>query len=225
MAASIASHSPRRKVSRVEMTASGADCAISKRQRLGGAAHLGLRHQQIGEPDPDGFVSGDAPAGVEHQRRLLRADDAGQGNRKSKARVEPEPVEICAEPRLLAGNPEVADQCEAQPPSDRRAMHRGNDRLSAAEQADSLLVEMLAGAAAAALGNGSGFHATREIGAGAERSSFGGEHDGPAARVGIEPLEGLAEFGDQFDAEEIVRRPAHLDGRDVAVLADIDIAH
>ena len=71
-----------------------------ERQGLGGAAHLGLRHQQIGEADPHRLVAGDAAAGVEQQRRLLRADEPRQGRGQAKAGVEAEAVEIGAEPRL-----------------------------------------------------------------------------------------------------------------------------
>src|SRR5207302_479785 len=60
------------------------------------------------------------------------------------------------------------------------------------------------------------------IGAGAERAALGGEHDRAAGRVGIEPLEGFADLGDQRAVEEIMRRPAHLDGRDEAVEVDAD---
>jgi hypothetical protein len=43
--------SPRRKVERVDTTASGADCRDFERPHLGRGAHLGLRHEEIGEPD------------------------------------------------------------------------------------------------------------------------------------------------------------------------------
>jgi len=104
-------------------------------------------------------------------------------------------------------------------------VHRGDDRLSGAEQSGRLLVEMAAGAAAACFRDRSGLQAPREIGAGTKRPSFRREHDRPASGVGIEPFERFADFGDQVAIEEIVRRPAHLDRRDVAVLADTDVAH
>src|SRR5439155_25081170 len=60
---------------------------------------------------------------------------------------------------------------------------------------------------------------------GTKRPAFGGKHDRPAARVGVEPLERFADLGDQLAVEEIVRRPAHLDRCDQALLADTDVAH
>jgi len=45
-------------------------------QRLGRAAHLGLRYQLVGEADADRFVAGAAAAGIEQQRRLLRPNQA-----------------------------------------------------------------------------------------------------------------------------------------------------
>ncbi len=127
-----------------------------------------------------------------------------------------ETVEIGAEPRLLAGDAEIGDEGEAEPAADRRTLHRGDDRLFGAEEPDRLLVEVLAGAAAGALGDRAGIHALRKIGAGAERAALGGKHDRPAIRVGVEPLERLADLGDERAVEEIMRRPAHLDGRDIA---------
>ena len=136
-----------------------------------------------------------------------------------------EPIEVRTEARLLAGDAEIRDQRQAEPAADRCALDRAMIRLPGAEQPDRLLVEVAAGAAAASLRGRPGLHALREIGAGAERAAFGGEDDRPATGVGVEPLERLANLGDQLAVKEIVRRPAHLDGGDEAVLADTDIAH
>ena len=135
-----------------------------------------------------------------------------------------EPVEIGAEPRLLAGDAKIRHQGEAEPAADRRAMHRADDRLPGAEQADRLLVQVPPGGAAGPLGDGAGIHPLREIGAGAERAALGGEHDRPDVGVGIEPLEGVADLGNQRAIKEIVRRPPHLDGSDKPVAADADFA-
>src|SRR5262249_33655097 len=136
-----------------------------------------------------------------------------------------EPIEVRAEPCLLAGDPEIGDKRQAKATSYRGTVNRANDRLPGAEQPDCLLVEVAAGPAATSLCDGPGLHALGEIRAGAERSAFGGEYDRPAARIGIELLEGLANLSDQLAVKEIVRRPAHLDRGDEAVPADIDIAH
>src|SRR5438105_3478561 len=105
-----------------------------------------------------------------------------------------EPVEIGAEPRLLAGHPEVGHQREAEPAADRGAVDRADDRLFGTEQANGLFVEMAAGAAARCLLYRAGIHPLREIGTGAKRAALRGEHDRAAGRVGIEPLERLADL-------------------------------
>src|SRR5437762_8353884 len=84
---------------------------------------------------------------------------------------------------------------------------------------------MSPGPASAAFGDGSRLSAAGEIGAGTKRPALGCEHDGAASGVGVEPLEGFADFGDQLAVEEIVRRTAHLDGGDETILADLRVAH
>src|SRR5262249_1719156 len=122
-------------------------------------------------------------------------------------------------------DPEIGDKRQTKATSYRGTVNRANDRLPGAEQPDCLFVEVASGATAAPLGHGAGIHPLGEIRAGAERSAFGGEHDRPAARIGIELLEGLGDLRDQLAVKEIVRWPAHLDRGDEAVLADTDIAH
>src|SRR5215831_17738674 len=102
-----------------------------------------------------------------------------------------EPIKVRAEPCLLAGNPEIGDKRQAKAATYRGTVNRADDRLSGAEQPDCLFVEVASGATAAPLGHGAGIHALGEIGAGAERSAFGGEHDRPAIGVSVELLEGL----------------------------------
>src|SRR5205823_5542533 len=121
----------------------------------------------------------------------------------------PQPIEIGTKPGFLTGDAKIRDQCETQTSSHGGAVHRGDDRLARAEEADRFLVEVPAGAAAGALRCRSGLHAFREIGPRTERAAFGCEHDRPAARVGVEALEGLADLRYQVAVEEIVRRPAH----------------
>ena len=70
-----------------------------------------------------------------------------------------EAIEIGAEPRLLTGHAEIADEGETEPAADSRAMHRRDDRFSGAEQPDRLFVQVTAGSAAAALADGAGVHA------------------------------------------------------------------
>src|SRR5262249_36001935 len=136
-----------------------------------------------------------------------------------------EPIKVRAEPCLLAGNPEIGDKRQAKAASYRGTVNRADDRLPGAEEPDCLLIEVAAGPAAAAPCAGPGLHALRKVGAGAERAAFSGEYDRSAIGVSVEPLEGLADLGDQLAVKEIVWRPAHLDRGDEAVLTDTDIAH
>ena len=138
--------------------------------------------------------------------------------------MKPEPVEIGAEPRLLTSHPEIADQGKAEPAADCGAMDRGDNRLSGAEQPDRLFVQVTPGSTAAALADGAGIHAFREIGAGAKRASLGGKNDGATLGIGIEPLKRVADFANQRAVKEIVRRPPHLDRRDKPVAGDANLA-
>ena len=78
---SAASAKPRRMVSRVDCTASGADWAISVASADRRRAHLGQRHQHVGHAHGHRLVAGHAAAGVEEQIGLLLADQARQRDR------------------------------------------------------------------------------------------------------------------------------------------------
>src|SRR5262249_18651995 len=151
------------------------------------------------------LITRNAAAGVEQQRRLLLADEARQCVSEAKAGVEAEPVKIGAEPRLGAGDAEIRHQREAEPAADRGALDRADDRRFGAEEAARLLVEMLAGAAAAAFVDRAGVHPLGEIGAGAERAALGAQHDRAAGCIVVEPLERFADLGDQVAVKEIMR--------------------
>ncbi len=108
-------------VARVAAVASGALRDLA-RQRRCGRADLRLRHQQIGEAHRRGFVTRDAAARVERQRRLLRADQPRQGLGQAEAGMVAQSGEVRAEPRFRAGHPEIRDDRKAEA-ADRRAMH------------------------------------------------------------------------------------------------------
>src|SRR5207237_8164749 len=72
-----------------------------ERHRLSGAADFFEWHQQIGEPDPHRFVTGNSAPGVKQQGCLLHADEPRQSRSQSEAGMEAEPVEVGAESRLL----------------------------------------------------------------------------------------------------------------------------
>ena len=80
--------------------ASGADWAISRASACAAPRTSACGTKQVGETDAHRFVAGNAAAGVEQQRRLLRADKPRQRSGQAETRVKAEPVEIGAEPRL-----------------------------------------------------------------------------------------------------------------------------
>src|SRR5438105_4411848 len=104
-----------------------------------------------------------------------------------------EPREVRAEARLGTGHAKVRDHGEAEPAADRRPVHRRDDRLLAAEQADGLGVQvpdrlrLLARTASLAIERA----AVAEIGAGAERLALRREHDRAAIGIRIKDLESL----------------------------------
>ena len=121
-----------------------------------------------------------------------------------------------AEARLGAGDAEIGHQREAEPAADRRAVNRADNRLLRAEQAHGLDVEVADRARvrlALHLAIGIQVAAIAEIGAGAEGLALRREHDRAAGGVAVERLEGVGQALDQDVVEEVVRRPADLDGR------------
>ena len=60
------------------------------RQLHGLGAHLVLRHADIGEPHPGGFLAGDAAAGIENQFRVVLADQFGQRRGQPEAGMKAE---------------------------------------------------------------------------------------------------------------------------------------
>ena len=220
VAASTASISPRRIVSRVDEHRQRRGLRDFERQGLRGAAHLGLRHQHIGEADPHRLVAGNAAAGVEQQRRLLRADEARQGHGQAEAGMEAEPVEIGAEPRLAAGDAEIGHQREAEPAADRRAVDRADDRLFRCGTGGSPPCRDACRRRCAPIPAPCRYpSASRNRRRRRNERPSAREHDRAAGRVGVDPLEGLADLGDQRRVEEIIRRPADFDRRDEAVEA------
>ena len=134
--------------------------------------------------------------------------------------MEPESIEVGAEAGLAAGDAEVGRQRQAESAADRRALHRRHDRLSRAEDAGGLLVEMLAAPPVAA---GPGGRPVGEVGAGAERLALGAQHVGADVAVAVERLEGIGDLVDQRIVEEVVRRTLNFDDADMALAADADI--
>ena len=128
--------------------------------------------------------------------------------------MEAEPGEVGAEARLGAGDAQVRHQRQAEAAADRRAVNGADDGLGGAVQAYGLDVEV-AGLAGLGFLHQHVLHvgAVAELGAGAERGALRRQHDGAAGVVLVERLAGVGDLADQLDVEEVVRRPADLDGR------------
>ena len=143
VAASTRSARPARMVARVEIRPSGEHSAIScgELHRLG--AHLVLRHAEIGEAHPGGFLAGDAAAGVENQFRVVLADQFGKRRGQAEAGMKAELGEVGGEARFGAGDAEIRRYRKAEPAADGGAMDGGDDRLLVAEDAHGLDVEMV----------------------------------------------------------------------------------
>ena len=62
-----------------------------------------------------------------------------------------------------------------------------------------------------------------EIGAGAERLAFRGQHRGADLDIAVEFLQRVRDLVDQRDVEEVQGRFANFDEADMAVLLDADI--
>ena len=145
----------------------------------------------------------------------LLADDRGQRHRDAEALVEPELGEVAAEAGVGGGDPEVGREREAEPAADRRALHRGDDRLLRREEGDGLLVEVR--------GLVDEVRLRAEVGAGAEVLALRAQHDRPAVGVVVEREDRLDQRLDERDVEEVVRRSVELDRRDVVLDGDGDV--
>jgi len=189
-------------------------------------AHLVLRHQHVSQADAVRLGAVDAAAGVEQQRRLLHADQAWQRHRQAEPRVEAQAVEVRREAPFGAGDTKVSHQRQAQAATDRGPLHRGDHRLRAREQPQRLAVQWVDRAYAALRRRGV---AIGEVGAGAKRRALRAQHDGAAARLGLQRFERVGQRGDQRHVEVVVRRAAHLDHghRAVEVHSRVDgvVAH
>src|SRR5476649_2233600 len=101
--------------------------------------------------------------------------------------MEAEPREIGGKARLRAGDAEIRHHGKAEPAADRRAVHRGDNRLLGAEQPVALEIEMLHRLFAVELAGPLAFLVERaavaEIGAGAKRLALRGQHNGAATGV------------------------------------------
>ena len=190
------------------------------RKFLRGSAHFGERHQHIRQADPQRLLARQPAARVEHQARLLRADQRGQSVCQPEARMKPKPREVGREPRFGTRHAEIRNQRQSQPATDRRTMDGANDGLFRAEQSHRFLVEMpnivarrLVGAIAVFVQ----LAAIAEVGTRAECRSLRRQHQCPHFVCRIQRLERRRDLLDQRHVEEIVRRALYNNGGDVAL--------
>ena len=99
--------------------------------------------------------------------------------------MEAELDEIGGEPRLGRGDPEVGDQRQAQARADRRALHRGDDRLRHGEQPHRLVIERID---ARPIGSPCPGSLLARSAPAQKLLPSDAQHDGAAVRLGVERL-------------------------------------
>ena len=215
---------------RVAMRPSGEFSAISAASFMAPPRTSRLRHQHVGEAHGIGFIARHAAAGIEHQRRLGRADHRRQSDGQPEAGMKAEPGEIGAEARLRAGDAEIRHHGKAKPAADRRAMHGGDDRLLGAEQPVALDIERRTAWAAGSVRPAAAFLVEqssrrrnwrrRKTPCPARPARWRG-HCRPHRR----PRKRLAMSWISANVEEIVGRTPDLDQRHMTGFFDADISH
>ena len=173
------------------------------------------RNEAIAEPAGEGLLALHAASGVEEVGRDLLAHESREGHGEAEAVVEAEPGEVRAEARLGAGDAEARHERQPEPAADGRALDCGDDRGARGEQAHGLVVEVPPRVVFVRA------RAPAEVGARAEVTPLGGEHDGATAGVRVERLERLREARDQRPVEEVVGGTPDL-GEGDAVVAETD---
>jgi len=139
--------------------------------------------------------------------------------------MKPEPIEVRAEASFSAGHAEIGDQRKTEPTAHGGALHRSDDRLPGAEEADRLFVEVPAGAATASLLDRPGLHALRESApAQNDRPSAAStiaRHPGsPSSRSNASPISAISSLSKKLCGGRRISTVATK-----AVLADPDVAH
>ena len=139
--------------------------------------------------------------------------------------VEAEAGEVGREARLGCGDAKVGHQREAEAAADGRSLDRGHDGGPGAEEAHGRVVEVPRRALRARCLRRRAeprarLRRTTELCARAEALALGAEHDGAAAGLLVERLEGGGEVVDQRQIEEVVGRASDL-GRGDEVVADL----
>ena len=218
VAASTWSARSARSVARIDLTASGADIAISRAMVYASDRTSSRGTRRSARPNCAASSPGTRRPGEQQVSGSLRTHQAGQGHAQAEALMEPETGEVGAEAGLWRGDPEVGRESQAQASAHRRTVHRGHHRRVGAENPDRGCVQVLGGVMGA-LG--------REIGASAEVLALRAQHRGPAAGVVVQRLEPVSDPVDHLQREEVVGRTPQLDGGHV-VVADFDgqrVAH
>ncbi|MNR09309.1 hypothetical protein D3C85_1255050 [compost metagenome] len=130
-------------------------------------------------------------------------------------------VEVGAETRLGAAHAKVGRHRKAEARTHRSAMHRGDQGLGAAKEPHRLRVQR------AGVARGAVVVPAVEVGAGAEGAPLGGQHDGAAAGLGVEPVEVVGQFAQQRRVHVVERTAADFEQRDVRVarVEGCDVAH
>ncbi len=101
-------------------------------------------------------------------------------------------------------------------------LNGGDNGFLVAEDAHSLAIEIAGGAVAGGCVSTKSRRAV-EVRACAEGLALRGEHDRAGVHVLVDLIERIGNLPDQRQIEEVQRRPANLDQRDMPVFFDADI--
>jgi len=186
-------------------------------QRL--AQCLAVRHDVADQPDRQRLGRGDVPAGEQQVGRYRVRDLPGQPDRRTAQREQPPPCLGDAEPRALPGHPDVARLQDLGAARDRRALHRGDQRLGQAapleQRLDHRQVQVTHSRTGVVAGHG------HQVRARAERPARPGQHADPDAGIGVGQVPGLAHHGHHRAGQRVARlRPVHRDDQHVPAALD-----
>ena len=151
------------------------------------------RDQFVRQPHGERFLALDTPGCEQHQRRFLLAQQPGQGRAQCKARMERQPGEVRDETGFRRGDTKIRGYRQAETGTDSCALNCRDNRLFRFVDTQGLIVEFAYWIVARSADAATAF-VIGEVCAGAKGLAFGGEHDGPAFRPGIQCQKRFPDF-------------------------------
>ena len=128
-------------VSRIESKASGADAAISAANACAAPRSSSAGDEAVGETDAQRLLAAHVDGGVHELERALLSDTAGSVTEMPKPWWNPSRAKLQLNRVSGLATRKSADEREPEAAADRRALHRGDDRLPVREDASRLVVE------------------------------------------------------------------------------------